>query len=189
MQLQEAIHTRRSIRRFTDQAVPRPLLEGLLKECLWAPSGMNRQPWKFFVVQGDALKTLVDISEGMAGTMEGPLLAQNFDEKMRKFITGFFKNLGGASTAVICLAKGADKHLADHANMVSGAAAFYNFLLLAHEAGLSTCWMTGYLNVEEQLLQFLGAPGYKLVGVTPVGYASQTPPVPPRKNEDIVWME
>ncbi len=66
MQLQEAIHARRSIRRFTDQAVPRPLLEGLLKESLWAPSGMNRQPWKFFVLQGGAFKTLVDLSGSMA---------------------------------------------------------------------------------------------------------------------------
>jgi nitroreductase len=65
----------------------------------------------------------------------------------------------------------------------------YNFLLLAHEAGIATCWMTGYALVEDQLMQHLGVEGYKLVGITPVGYANQNPPVPPRKHEDIVWMD
>lgn len=189
MELKEALHTRRSIRKFTDRPVPRPLLESLLKEALWSPSGMNRQPWKFVVLQGKAFDDLVALSTGMAGTMEGPLQAQNFNEKMRAFITGFFKNLGGAGTAVVSLSKAAPTELADHANMVSAAAAFYNFLLLAHEAGLATCWMTGYLNVEADLFRLLGIEGYKLVGVTPVGYADQVPPVPPRKHEDIVWME
>lgn len=187
MELRTTLHERRSVRKFTSQPVERPLLEGLLKESLWAPSGMNRQPWKFIVMQGDSFKELLGYSGGMAETMEGPLVAQQFNEKMRTFIKGYFRDLGGASTAVICLSKSMDSYLADHANMVSCAAAMYNFLLLAHEAGLSTCWMTGYATDEPAFMRFLGVEGYKLVGLTPVGYADQEPPVPPRKHEDIVW--
>ena len=70
----------------------------------------------------------------------------------------------------------------------SSAAAMYNLLLLAHEAGLGTCWMTGQLWVETEILDFLGYSNWRLLGMTPVGYPDQTPPVPPRKDESIVWL-
>lgn len=188
MELRQAVAERRSIRKFSSRRVERPLLEELLRAALWAPSGMNRQPWKFIVLEGEAMAGLLRISAGMAESMEGPLRAQNFNDKMRQFIKGYFRDLGGAQCAVACLSKAADAYLADHANMVSCAAALYNFLLLAHEAGLATCWMTGYANIEQEFMRFLGVSGYKLVGLTPVGYPDQSPPVPPRKTEDIIWM-
>ncbi|MDR1946363.1 MAG: nitroreductase family protein [Desulfovibrio sp.] len=189
MELLKAIMERRSIRKFTDRQVDRALLERLIKAAMWAPSGMNRQPWKFIVLEGESLQRFIKFSAGMAENMEGPLRVQNFNDKMRAFVKGYFRDLGGARTVLVCLAKAADTYLADHANMVSGAAALYNFLLLAHEAGLACCWMTGYALVESDLMRFLGVEGYKLVGVTPVGFADQIPPVPPRKHEDIIWME
>jgi nitroreductase len=189
VELERALRERRSIRKFTDQPVDRALLDTLLKKALWAPSGMNRQPWKFVVLRGSALKRLLVLSSGMADGMDAPLKAQNFSDTMRSFIIGYFKNLGGAGTAVAGLSREADAYMADHANMVSSAAAFYNFLLLAHETGLATCWMTGYVAIEKQILDLVEVQGYRLVGITPVGYPDQTPPVPPRKQEDIVWRE
>ena len=188
MELRQSMLERRSIRKFTSRPVERALLEELLKTALWAPSGMNRQPWKFFVLEGGALERLIQFSGRMTESMDEPLRIQGFNDKMRQFVKGYFRDLGGAKTAVVCLSKSADTYLADHANMVSSAAALYNFLLLAHEAGLATCWMTGYATEEEELLRILGVSGYKLVGVTPVGYADQVPPVPPRKGEDIIWL-
>jgi nitroreductase len=189
MEFRKLIHERRSIRKFTDKPVDRDVLNELLAEALWAPSGMNRQVWKLVALQGESFKQLLRFSDGMAEDMEGPLTAERFNEKMRGLVKGYFRDLGGASTAVVCLSKTADAYLADHANMVSGAALFYNFLLLAHEAGLACCWMTGYALREKEFLRMLGCEGYKLVGVTPVGYPDQTPPVPPRKGDPIVWME
>ena len=189
MELEQVLRDRRSIRKFTDQPVDRTLLDDLLRKALWAPSGMNSQPWKFVVLRGKALQRFLALSSGMAEDMNEPLKAQKFNDKMRSFIIGYFKNLGGAGTVVIGLSKGHGLSLENHANLVSAAAAFYNFLLLAHEAGLATCWMTGYLDVEKQILDSLGVQGYQLVGVTPVGYPDQGPPVPPRKQEDIVWQE
>lgn len=87
------------------------------------------------------------------------------------------------------MSKASEGYVEDHANMLSAAAAFYNLLLLAHDAGLATCWMTGYSALDKELAEFLGCPGWKLAGVTPVGYPDQTPPVPPRKHETIIWME
>ncbi len=55
-----AIDTRMSARAFTQQAVPRELLTGLLAQAARAPSGTNTQPWKVYVLQGHSRDSLVD---------------------------------------------------------------------------------------------------------------------------------
>ncbi|MCJ7620194.1 MAG: nitroreductase family protein, partial [Anaerolineae bacterium] len=46
----EAIRNRRSIRRFTDQPLPKDALDKLLEAARWAPCGGNLQRWRFVVV-------------------------------------------------------------------------------------------------------------------------------------------
>lgn len=48
----EAIHSRWSIRRYSEQPVPAALLNALLDAARWAPSAHNRQPQRFAVIQG-----------------------------------------------------------------------------------------------------------------------------------------
>ena len=50
-QVLETIKTRRSIRAFTDRNISREDLELLTEAARYAPSGLNRQTWKFTVVQ------------------------------------------------------------------------------------------------------------------------------------------
>ncbi len=52
MDVEEAITGRRSIRRFLDESVPRPLVEHILEVSARAPSGANMQPWIVHVVTG-----------------------------------------------------------------------------------------------------------------------------------------
>lgn len=49
-----ALHRRRSVRAFTDQAVDPTLLKDILAAAQRAPSGGNLQPWQATVVTGDA---------------------------------------------------------------------------------------------------------------------------------------
>ncbi|WP_454763675.1 nitroreductase [Cupriavidus campinensis] len=49
-----AITTRRSIRAFLDTPVPRETVEDILAVASRAPSGTNTQPWKVYVLSGDA---------------------------------------------------------------------------------------------------------------------------------------
>lgn len=56
----EAVTSRRSIRAFTDEAVPRETLEEILTNASRAASGTNIQPWYVTVVQGQAKDDLVD---------------------------------------------------------------------------------------------------------------------------------
>lgn len=47
-----AILSRRSIRKFTEQEIPRPVLDMILKAGYYAPSGHNMQSWRFTVLHG-----------------------------------------------------------------------------------------------------------------------------------------
>jgi nitroreductase len=58
MDVYEAVTSRRSVRGFTDQPVPRAVLERVLSAAAWAPSGSNLQPWRVYVVTGAALARL-----------------------------------------------------------------------------------------------------------------------------------
>jgi nitroreductase len=54
--LHDALCRRRSIRMFADRAVSRATIEGLVRIACTAPSGANKQPWRFVCVRDAALK-------------------------------------------------------------------------------------------------------------------------------------
>jgi nitroreductase len=53
-----ALTSRRSIRAFLPAPVPRAVVERILAVASRAPSGTNTQPWKVYVLTGDALRAL-----------------------------------------------------------------------------------------------------------------------------------
>lgn len=64
----EGIRQRRSIRKYKPDPVPREAIEEVLGAAILAPSGKNRQPWKFLVYQGAAKAALLDeMEKGIAG--------------------------------------------------------------------------------------------------------------------------
>jgi len=56
----EAITSRMSVRAFTKEAVPKELILKLLDISARAPSGTNTQPWKVYVLEGNALQSLCE---------------------------------------------------------------------------------------------------------------------------------
>ncbi|MZR31744.1 nitroreductase [Sneathiella litorea] len=52
MDVEEAIQSRRSIRAFTDQPVPKEIIDRILRLSQRAPSGTNTQPWHTYVCTG-----------------------------------------------------------------------------------------------------------------------------------------
>jgi nitroreductase len=58
MDVYEAVTSRRAVRGFTDQPVPREVLDRVLSAAAWSPSGSNIQPWNTFVVTGAPLAQL-----------------------------------------------------------------------------------------------------------------------------------
>lgn len=52
----EMAKTRRSVREFSDRAVPRSVIESVVAAAGTAPSGANKQPWRFVAVSDPDLK-------------------------------------------------------------------------------------------------------------------------------------
>ena len=75
MEAIEAIHTRRSVRKFEERAVDDETIEKLLHAAMMAPSARNQQPWHFVVLREST--TLRKIAEGCpnAGMAAGAPMA------------------------------------------------------------------------------------------------------------------
>ncbi|MCF6224289.1 MAG: nitroreductase family protein [Flavobacteriaceae bacterium] len=53
---------RRSVREFSDQAVPKEVIENIIKAASTSPSGAHKQPWTFCVVSNPELKSKIRVA-------------------------------------------------------------------------------------------------------------------------------
>jgi nitroreductase len=143
----EAIHKRRSVRRFKPDPIPKETIEKLVDAGRWAPSGMNVQPWEFIAVTNpETRKRLADITDYGKFIAQAPLCI-----------------------AVFC--KDTKYYLED------GCAAVENILIAATALGLGSCWVAGdKKRYVEDVRELLAVPrGYKLVALIAVGHAMDEP--------------
>ena len=186
LDLHEAIKNRRSVRKFKSTPVPKDLIDKIFEVALWAPSGMNRQNWKFFVLAGERKEELVSISSTSFQYLE-PQLQQLYAEKPKiiEATRRFFKRLGEAPIVICAYFEPAN--MEDVTSFQNVAAAIQNLLLVAYAEGLGSCWMTGPMTVSEEISRFLGVKDMTLVAVIPMGYPDEIPKVPPRRTERVVY--
>lgn len=74
----DTIDSRRSVRAFLPTPVPREVLEGILRVASRAPSGTNVQPWKVYVLSGNAKEQL---SQKILAAYNDPEEAQTHTEE------------------------------------------------------------------------------------------------------------
>lgn len=104
MDVYEAVTSRRAVRAFTDEPVPREVLERVLTAAAWAPSGSNIQPWNAYVVTGAPLAELKkNVAERLAigdpwdepeYEMYPPTLATPYGERRAAFGEERYGGLG-----------------------------------------------------------------------------------------------
>ena len=61
-ELMEEMLNRRSIRDFSSEEIPEMVIKNVLKTAMAAPSGANKQPWKFVVVKDENIKKKIRIA-------------------------------------------------------------------------------------------------------------------------------
>ena len=74
MDITKAIKTRKSIRDFKPDPVPKAILREILEIASRAPSASNAQPWEFIVISGDVLENVrnANIEKLNSGTPPNP---------------------------------------------------------------------------------------------------------------------
>jgi nitroreductase len=187
----DAIAARRSIRRFKDDPIPETTLQAILTAATQAPSGKNRQPWRFVVVQGDRRAEMIHIMrEAVARTKaqgEDPGSSEWTTNVMAQApVTVFVFNPHGTRP---WLAHSIDDMFQDLVNIQSVGAAIQNLLLAAQELGLGSLWIADVLYAYEELCGWLGEKGAMIAAVS-LGTPAESPPARPRKPlEDVTrWM-
>ena len=73
MDIREAIHKRRSIRKFQNKEVSDDIIRKLLEDAMAAPSACNKQPWEFYVIKNKELQNSIK-SKVMFSNYNSPLL-------------------------------------------------------------------------------------------------------------------
>lgn len=86
MDVIEAIKTRRSIRGYKPDPVPKEALEEILETAIRSPSSMNTQPWEFTVVAGDVMEKIKQANIEKLDAGERPHL-----EEPRGEYTGIYR--------------------------------------------------------------------------------------------------
>jgi len=149
MEFYEVIRTRRSIRSYKADPVPEESLRRVLDAARMAPSGSNRQPWKFIVVKSPEKKRRV--AQACGGQMwidEAPIVIAAAGWKVPT-------NRGG--------------YIGEKSFVMDLSIAFTQLILAARAEGLGTCWIGDFQNTE--LKKILELPDdLDVVAVTPLGY-------------------
>jgi len=187
MEIMKAIETRRSIRKFKPTPVPQEILHKILRAATLAPSGRNRQPWKFYVVQRDKRREMVDVmGKGIQRQEKNDIntgsakLTQKIMECAPVTIIVF------NPTSKHPLLKRDPKEVrSDIVDIQSIGAAIQNMLLAALEFGLGTLWICNIFYAYEELCDWIGEKGQMIAAVS-LGYPDQSPTARPRRTVDDV---
>ena len=158
------IRSRRSIRRYRLDLVPRGTIDRLLEAATWAPSAHNRQPWRFAVIT--SLETRRRLATAMGDRLRADRTRDGDPpDAIERDVKRSYERIVNAPLVIVtCLSmRDMDRYpderraSAERTMAVQSVAmAVQNLLLLAHALGLGACWMCAPLfcpdTVRETLL-------------------------------------
>lgn len=190
----EWLDTRRSVRDFSDQEVPKEVIENLIKTASTAPSGAHKQPWMFCAVSNKELKRKIrDAAEQEEKENYGQRMSDRWKADLRPLGTDMNKPFLEVAPWLIVAFKKAyelgeegEKNNNYYVNESIGIAC--GMLISAiHHAGLVT--LTHTPSPMNFLTKVLGRPeNERAFLLLPVGYPKVPAYVPDikRKNLDKV---
>ena len=186
VELLEIMETRRSVRRYREDAVPQSVLEELMEAACWAPSAHNAQPWYFVALtKPEDMQLLWETMERVSEDIR-PHLEKVFPRHPHVVgeTTAFLRHLGGAPVCILAFLR---KDYGDTRDFMveSTAAAIQNLLLAAHEKGLGTCWVnvaTG-LGYGTALQEAFAPEKGEFLSLIALGYPEHTSKAPARKPD------
>lgn len=168
MNVLEAIHSRRSVRKWLPTPVPDELVEQILDAGRWAPSAGNFQPWAFIVIQDPATKERVQkVAEDSKNLSR--IWAPYFREGGSR---GYIVDLRNVPLSIAIFAN--QRHAPPHTggefgHIIGGSLAAMNMWLAAHELGLGACYWSHMM--QDHIKVILGVPHHwDFIGLLGIGY-------------------
>ena len=161
MELKEVIEKRESIRDYEDKPIPQDKLLRVLEAARLAPSGSNRQPWKFVVVKDrQTRQKLAQAAEGQTFVGKAPVVI-----------------IAVATMPELVMICGVEEYPVDLAIAVD------HLTLAAVDEGLGTCWIGAFS--QEKVRDILKIPkSCRTVALLPLGFPKQQGRPKVRKSLD-----
>lgn len=156
----EAIYTTRAIRRFKPDAVPDELLRRVLAAGGQAPSGGNRQPWRFIILRSaesrQKVRELLILAATRAGSADPSASAAFADAPV---------------VIIVCAVQPASVGPGTVGPFGQTYPAVENILLAARGLGLGTSITTGFRGADAEFREWLGLPdNIDTTCLMPLGY-------------------
>lgn len=182
----ELLRTRRSIRKFKPDPISQETLERIMASACWAPSAMDRQPWKFYVLMDEMRDRLATLHQPVFQRME-QAIRDRYGEEGIDLRRRLYMNLGGAPVAIVCFTEKKEEN-ADR-DKVSAALACQNLVISAWAEGLGGLMMGSSMHVQDEISFLCGVDSKKmaLVVVILLGYPDEQPDPPERRKKRVVY--
>jgi len=199
----DTILKRKSIRKFLPKPVPSDLLEKLLVLASRAPSGTNVQPWKVYVMQGEARDSLcAEVKAAfLSGSDEYKSEFNYFPAKFKEPFLGRRRKIGFDLYGLVGIPKGDKERMkAQHArnfeffdapvgliftidkgfgqgSYLDCGMLMQNIMLVAKDLGLDTCPQGAFAPYHTIVRKHTGAPDDEMIlCAISLGYADPEAP-------------
>ena len=160
------IRSRRSIRRYRPDPLPRGTIDRLLEAATWAPSAHNRQPWRFAAIT--SLETRGRLATAMGDRLRADRSRDGDPpDAIERDVKRSYERIANAPLVIaVCLSmRDMDRYpderraSAERTMAVQSVAmAVQNLLLTAHTLGLGACWMCAPLFCPDTVRETLRLP-------------------------------
>lgn len=172
MELLDAIKSRRSVRKYTDEAISHETLEEIIDVARFAPSWKNTQTPRYHVIENKEIISKI-ATEGVLGfEFNTKTLSRATAVLVLSYVT---KRCGYERDGSFSTSK------EDRWEMFDAGIAAQTFCLVAHGKGLGTCIM-GIFD-EEMIAKEIALPENEKIGaVIALGYPVFAPEAPARKE-------
>jgi nitroreductase len=179
-ELFDILHTTRAMRRLKPDPVPDALVHQVLQAATDAPSGGNRQPWRFLVIKDPQIKRQVQryyqkaLDEVVAPryriSAPPPGVTREQYDRHIDAVTYLTKHFHEAPVWIVaCLEEG--DQIPTRWSGASIYPAVQNILLAARTLGLGATLTTRHLLFEDEVEDILGLPpGVHSYAIIPIGY-------------------
>lgn len=184
-ELLRLIRNRRSIGKVTDVAPERDLIWSMLETATWAPNHHLTEPWRFFVLEGEARNRLGAVMGAVAAGREP-------DPEKRAAVAERVAVKTLRAPYVIAVAVEPSPEIPEIEEVAATSAAVQNMLLAAEALGLAAMWRSGWICFEPEIREHFGlADRARMLGFVYVGYPAMTPPQRARRPvaDVTVWQD